>query len=77
MEIPDAIFRRAEATAAQQGRQIGEYVAEALVEKLAGQGRGWQAAVGTLSPEGQRAAREVDAMIADADFNKIDPEVWA
>ena len=55
-----------------------EYVTEALAEKLAGKGnaQGWRSVLGKLTPEGKKAAREVDAIIRAADFNKIDPEAW-
>ena len=51
---------------------------EALTEKLAAKGKeqGWRAVLGKLTTEGKKAAREVDAVIKAADFNKIDPEVW-
>ena len=78
LEIPDALFRRAKATAAQQGRTMKEYVTEALTEKLAGKGteQGWRSVFGKLTAKGKKAAREVDATIKAADFNKIDPDAW-
>jgi hypothetical protein len=78
LEIPDALFRKAKATAAQQGRTMKEYVTEALMEKLEGkgQGQGWRSVLGKLTAEGKKAAREVDAIIRAGNFNKIDPEVW-
>jgi hypothetical protein len=76
--IPDPLFRKAKATAAQQGRSMKEYVVEALTEKLAGTGKeqGWRSVFGKLSAEGKRAARAVDSVIKAADFNKVDPEAW-
>lgn len=78
LEIPDTLFRKAKATAAQEGRSMKEYVVEALAEKLEGTGKkqGWRSVFGKLSAEGKRAAREVDANIKTADFNKIDSEAW-
>jgi hypothetical protein len=78
LEIPDPLFRKAKATAAQEGRSMKEYVVEALTEKLEGTGRkrGWRSVFGKLSPEAKKAAREVEAIIKTADFNKVDPEVW-
>lgn len=78
LEIPDPLFREAEAKAAQEGRTIREYVVEALTEKLTGTGktRGWRSALGKLSAEGQEAAREVDDLIRAADFNKVDARDW-
>ena len=78
LEIPDSLFRKAKATAAQQGRSMKEYVVEALTEKLEGKGnkQGWRSVLGKLSAGGRKAAREVDAAIRAADFNKVDPEAW-
>jgi len=78
LEIPDTLFRKAKATAAQEGRSMKEYVVEALAEKLEGTGkkRGWRSVFGKLSAEGKKAAREVDAIIKTSDFNKVDPEAW-
>ncbi len=78
LEIPDALFRKAKATAAHEGRTMKQFVTEALAEKLAGKGRqqGWRAVLGKLSPDGKKAAREAAAAVQAADFNKVDPEVW-
>ena len=81
LEIPDPLFRKAKATAAQQGRTMKEFFTEALVEKLAsgrvaGKALGWRAVLGTLTPQGKKAARDVAAKIQAADFNKIDAEMW-
>ncbi len=35
LDIPDPLFRRAKATAAERGQRLREFVAEALQEKLA------------------------------------------
>jgi hypothetical protein len=35
LEIPDLLFRRAKATAAERGQRLREFVTEALQEKLA------------------------------------------
>lgn len=81
LEIPDALFRQAKATAAQQGRTLREFVNEAVQDKLA-QGKhrqelqGWRAVLGTLPPEVKRAALKVDALINAPDFRQIDPEDW-
>ena len=78
LEIPDALFRKAKATAAHEGRTMKQFVTEALAEKLAGKGRqqGWRVVLGTLPPEGKKAAREAAAAIQAADFNRVDPGVW-
>jgi plasmid stability protein len=78
LEIPDPLFRKLKTTAALQGRSMKEYVVEALTEKLQQVKReqGWRSAVGKLSAEGKKAAREVEVIIKAADFNKMDPEAW-
>src|SRR5688572_23905994 len=78
LEIPDPLFRKAKATAAQEGRSMKDYVVEALREKLESTGKkqGWRSVFGKLSPEAKKAARQVDARIKAADFNKVDPEAW-
>ena len=78
LEIPDALFRKAKATAAQQGRSMKDYVIEALTEKLEEKTKeqGWRSLFGKLSAEGKKAAREVDAITQTGDFNKVDPEAW-
>lgn len=78
LEIPDPIFRKAKAKAAQEGRSMKEYVVEALMEKLEGSGkeRGWRVVLGKLSAEGRKAARQVDEALKTAEFNKVDPDAW-
>ncbi len=78
LEIPDPLFRKAKAMAAQQGRSMKEYFIEALTEKLEGKAKekGWRSVLGKLSADGRKAARAVDATIKTAEFNKVDPEAW-
>jgi hypothetical protein len=80
LEIPDPLFRKAKATAAQHGQTMKQFVTEALQEKLAAtngkQTGGWRAVLGKLSPEARKAAREVDAIVNAPDFRTIDEEDW-
>ena len=79
LEIPDPLFRKAKATAAQQGQTLKQFVTEALNDKLAvskHKTAGWRAALGKLTPGLKKAAREVDAIINAPDFRKIDAEDW-
>jgi hypothetical protein len=79
VDIPDAVFRRAKATAAERGQALREFVTEALQEKLAGAGqRGadapppWMKGFGRL-----RALRRETARIQrriDRDLDVIEPE---
>ena len=39
IDIPDPVFRRAKASAAERGQALREFVTEALQEKLAARGR--------------------------------------
>ena len=80
LEIPDALFRKAKATAAQQGQTLKEFVTEALTEKLTSKDSnkitGWRATLEMLTPELREAAREVDAIVNAPDFREIDEEGW-
>ncbi len=78
LEIPDALFRRAKALAARDGKTLKQFVNEALEQEL-------RARTSPAKPEwakyfgairGQSAAlRRIDATIAD-EFERIDPEDW-
>lgn len=81
LEIPEPLFRKAKATAAQKGQTLKQFVTEALHYKLGTAKRGqkpagWRAALGKLTPQLKKAAREVDAIINAPDFRKIDAEDW-
>lgn len=54
-----------------------EFITEALTEKLASKAdQGWRAVLGKLTATDRKAAREVAAAIAQADFNQVDPSAW-
>lgn len=81
LEIPDPLFRRAKATAAQHGQTLKQFVTDALNDKLAIAKRGqkpagWRVVLGKLTPELKKAAREVDGIIKAPDFREIDEEDW-
>lgn len=81
LEIPEPLFRKAKATAAQKGQTLKQFVTEALHDKLGTAKRGqkpagWRVALGKLTPELKKAAREVDTIINAPDFRKIDAEDW-
>ena len=81
LEIPEPLFRKAKATAAQKGQTLKQFVTEALRDKLGAAKRGqkpagWRAALGKLTPALKKTARELDTMINAPDFRKIDAENW-
>ncbi|MEZ5401418.1 MAG: hypothetical protein R2729_17235 [Bryobacteraceae bacterium] len=67
IEIPDALFRRAKATAAGEGKSLKEFVTEAVAAKLgvreeASQEPPWMGAFGGLAPipSGERSNQSSD-----------------
>jgi hypothetical protein len=79
LEIPDPVFRKAKAKAAERGIPLRQFVTEAVEEKLrAGEANGgekpWMKMVGGLRhlhKENLRIER-----IIEEEFEKIDPEDW-
>jgi hypothetical protein len=79
LEIPDQLFRRAKATAAERGQSLKEFVAEALQDKLVA-GRGpsqahepaWMQGFGKLKHLHKETLR-VQSIIDD-EFEVIEPE---
>lgn len=79
IEIPDALFRNAKATAAQRGQTLKEFVSEALDEKLAaGRDTGppgqpaWMRGFGKLRRLRKETAR-IQRRIGE-EFETIEPE---
>jgi hypothetical protein len=79
MEIPDLMFRRVKATAAERGQSLRTFVAEALQEKLARGSAGtsvaapaWMQGFGQLRPLRRETARVQRAI--DREFDVIEPE---
>jgi hypothetical protein len=79
LEIPDVIFRRAKAKAAEQNVPLRQFVSEAVEEKLAAKpGSGAKARgklAGNLSHLRRETAR-INQLIAQ-EFEEIEPEEWA
>lgn len=81
LEIPDALFRRVKATAAERGQSLKEFVTEALQLQLARTAAAratgeppWMAHFGGLkhlSKETRRVQQRIDAM-----FGQVDEEQW-
>lgn len=76
LEIWDAVFRAAKATAAQQGRPLREVVEEALREKLSEAGglleASWRRAHGALrhlKAENRRVGKWIEE-----EFERVEPE---
>ena len=78
LEIPDPIFRRAKACAAEQGIPLRQFVTEAVEEKLRASvptgEKPWMPLVGKLRNLRQETAR-LNQIIED-EFEKIEPEEW-
>jgi hypothetical protein len=77
LEIPDALFRRAKAAAAEKGIPFRELVSEALAEKLRAGARDdkpWMKSFGKLRSLRKETAR-IDAII-EAEFGQVEPEDW-
>ena len=78
LDIPDPVFRRAKATAAERGQALREFVTEALQEKLAARAGGreaaqpWMRGFGGLRPLRKETAR-IQRRV-DAEFDVIEPE---
>lgn len=79
LEIPDAIFRRAKARAAERGIPLRQLVSEAVEQSLrakpADRENPWARLGGRLQHLRKETAR-INAVI-DQEFEKIEPEEWA
>lgn len=79
LEIPDALFRKAKARAAERGQSLKALVTEALQEKLGARGKAgdpvqpeWMSGFGALRTLRRETAR-VQARIDQA-FSAVEPE---
>lgn len=79
LEIPDAIFRRAKAVAAERGIPLREFVTETVREKLAAgaqqTGKPWMKHVGKLKHLHKETVR-INRLIED-DSERIDLKMWS
>ena len=80
VEIPDALFRKAKAAAAEEGKSLKDFLTEAVTDRLhrgpsaLSQAKPWEAAFGGL-----RALHRENTRIAKliaAEFEQIDEEEW-
>ncbi len=78
LEIPDPIFRRAKAKAAEQGIFLRQFVTEAVQEKLRSMGapgkKPWMKTAGGLRRLRAETAR-INRLIEE-EFERIEPEDW-
>ncbi len=80
VEIPDPLFRRAKAAAAQQGISLKEFFTASLREQLRRKGHGaaaakpWMKAFGGLRDLHKETLR-LERLIAN-EFERIDEEEW-
>lgn len=79
IDIPDAVFRRAKAKAAERGQPLREYVTEALREKLSARparpgdaSPAWMKGFGGLRSLRRETARIQD--VIDREFGVVEPE---
>ena len=79
LEIPDPVFRRAKAKAAERGQALKEFVTEALHEKLSGLNRraaadtpAWMRGFGQLRTLRRETARI--QRVIDQEFEVVEPE---
>lgn len=80
IEIPDPLFRRAKAAAAEQGKSLKDFVTEALQQRLSSPRNSrartmpWEKAFGELR-DLHRENQRIDRLI-EAEFETIDEEQW-
>jgi hypothetical protein len=76
LEIPDAVFRKAKAKAAEQGIPLRQFVTEAVEERLkaetVSQDKPWMKMAGGLRHLHKETARIM--RIIDEEFETIEPE---
>jgi hypothetical protein len=79
LEIPDEILRRAKSRAAERGVPLGQFVTEAIEEKLRSttevDKKPWMNHMGKL--KGLRKETRRIAKIIEHTFEVIDPEMWS
>ena len=78
LEIPDAIFRRAKAKAAEHNIPLRKFVSDAVAEKLNTNSTGRQKARIALAGKLRHLSRETARITAlmEREFERIEPEEW-
>jgi hypothetical protein len=76
LEIPDAVFRKAKARAAEKGIPLRQFVTEAVEEKLKASTRDkpWMKMAGGLHHLHKETVR-IQKLI-DEEFGQVEPEDW-
>ena len=79
LEIPDAIFRRAKAKAAEQKIPLRQFVSEAVSEKLEVRSPDRTKARARLAGGLRRLRKETARInrLMEREFERIEPEEWA
>ena len=79
LEIPDAIFRRAKAMAAQQGIPLRQFITEAVEERLRGVSAARQKPWLKLAGKLKHLSKETEQInqVIEREFERIEPEEWA
>lgn len=79
LEVPDAVFRKAKATAAERGTSLQAFVTEALRDKLSArtgrrppQGPPWMRGFGKLGTLSRETAIVQNRI--DREFGRVEPE---
>ena len=78
-DLPEPLLRELEARAAQEGRSLHDFIAEALAAGLHGfvadpSTRPWMKHFGALADLRQESLRINE--VVEAEFENIDPETW-
>jgi hypothetical protein len=78
LEIPDAVFRRAKARAAQRGIPLRQFVTEAVEEKLRTASRPGKDPWPGLAIQLQHLRHETSRIhkLIEDEFEQIEPEEW-
>ena len=79
LEIPDAIFRRAKAKAAEHRIPLRQFVSEAVAEKLETKSPAHEKARMKLAGRLRHLRNETARIstLIDREFERIEPEEWA
>lgn len=78
LEIPNTIFRRAKAKAAEQGVPLRQFISEAVAEKLGAKARDRERACTKLAGKLRHLRKETARIttLIEQEFEGIEPEEW-